>query len=759
MDQTPLIILGVVILCLFAVAVVLLMILIVKRRRLRRRKFEIENAEKTGNLNASYKHDDTGGATVLNVRPVGTDTIDSTSPYTMVERTPATPTMDPIPLTNLISYVSENKLNGALVDQWSSLPQDLTQPATVALKNENKQKNRYRNIIAYDEHRVVLDIVEGDNFSDYVNASFMKGFNKEKAYIASQGPTTSSIVDFWRMVWQEDVRKISMVANVIEEGRMKCLHYWPTLGDEPLEEGDFTISTVSETEKDSYTLRKLLILKKDAPEGRELYLFHYTEWPDRDVPSDASTLIRYIKDIHSLETPGSDTLLVHCSAGAGRTGVLMAIDTQLQRASVKGDIDIYNYALAMRNARPWMVQMPIQYIFIHEAILEAIMCKDTLIHKSKLSEMIDSFQDPQYETGKPLIEQHFQTLNSVSVKVTDYFYKMQSGMKEGNVSKNRYPKIIPIDRFRPKLVIADEENDVKDYICATFLNRLNKVNGLMGTQMPLPSTITDFWQLVHDYKITALVMLNENDTSDESIGQYWPSSPSDILVIDKFSVSEVSREVTDDYIIRDLTLKSMKEDDDPESEPEGELTVKQFQFLKWSNSSPSPSSVSALLNFIMYIHDWMAQDDFDAHLPLVHCMNGVGRTGVFCSVFNTIDQLAKQESVNIFNIIKALRRKQPLMVETQDEYELIFRLVNLFIVRSEEDSKQTGGSNKQLYENTKTGKEGQDGGEVDSNKQLYATQLYSNDVDEKQKDEDDEGERDQEEQEENVNDENESSAF
>lgn len=99
------------------------------------------------------------------------------------------------------------------------------------------------------------------------------------------------------------------------------------------------------------------------------------------------------------------------------------------------------------------------------------------------------------------------------------------------------------------------------------------------------------------------------------------------------------------------------------------------------------------------------------------------------------------------------------LLSLQDEYELIFRLVNLFIVRSEEDSKQAGGSNKQLYENTKIGKEDQDGGKVDSNKQLYATQLYSNDVDEKQKDEDDEGERDQEEQEENVNDENESSAF
>ncbi|PIK51103.1 putative receptor-type tyrosine-protein phosphatase kappa [Apostichopus japonicus] len=547
-----------------------------------------------------------------------------------------------------------------------SLPQDLTQPATVALKSENKQKNRYRNIIAYDEYRVVLDIIDDDNFSDYVNASYMKGFKKERAYIASQGPTTSSIVDFWRMVWQEDIRKISMVANVIEEGRMKCLHYWATLGDEPMKEGDFTISTLTETEKDSYTLRTLILAKQGEKEQRKVYLFHYTEWPDRDVP------------LMPLPSSGH-----RCSAGAGRTGVLMAIDTQLHRAVVKGDVEIFNYALDMRKARPWMVQMPIQYIFIHEAILESLMCKDTLIPKSELSKMIDRFQEPQYETGKPLIEQHFQTLNAVSVKVTEYFYKMQSGMKAGNVSKNRYPKLIPVDRFRPKLVIGDEENDVKDYICATFLNRLSKVNGLIATQMPLPTTISDFWQLIHDYKITALVMLCENDTSDESIGQYWPSSPSDIMVIDKYTVSEIGRETTEDYIIRELSLKVMKEDDDPESEPEGELTVKQFQFLNWSNSSTNPSSDAALLDFIVLIKNWMSEDSSDIHLPLVHCMNGIGRSGVFCSVLNTLDQLAKQDSVNIFNIIKALRRKQPLIVETQDNYELIFRLVNLFIIRSE----------------------------------------------------------------------------
>ncbi|KAJ8040273.1 Receptor-type tyrosine-protein phosphatase T [Holothuria leucospilota] len=686
-----LIVLVIVIVLLAVIAVLLFVVLMYKRNRLRKRKFKPRDAERDGHVNATF---DNGDAQVISIHPVPNVAEESPKiPSPVQSPVSKIPQMDPIPLTSLINYVGENKLNGALVDQWSSLPQDLTQPATVALKNENKPKNRYRNIIAYDEHRVVLELIEGDNFSDYVNASYIKGFQNEKAYIASQGPTTNSIVDFWRMIWQEDIHKISMVANVIEEGRMKCLHYWPTLGDEPIEEGDFIISTISETEKDSYTLRKLQLENKEVG-TRELYMFHFTEWPDRDVPADASTLIRYIRDIHALKTEGPDTILVHCSAGAGRTGVFMAIDTQLQRATLKGDVDVFNYALEMRKARPWMVQMPIQYIFIHEAILEAIMCKDTLIHKSELSSLIDRFLESQFETGKSLIEQQFETLNSVSVKVTDYFYKMQAGMKDGNIAKNRYPSVIPIDRFRPKLLIGDDENDLKDYICATFLNRYSKVNGLMVTQMPLPSTITDFWQLIHDYKITALVMLNENSVVDETIGQYWPSDSSDTLVTGKFSVSEIVTETTDHYVIRDLSLKVMREDDDAESEQEEPLTVRQFQLTNWSASSRNPSSISGFLDFILMIKSWMEEDPREAHLPLVHCLNGIGRSGVFCSVFNTLEQLEKQDSVNIFNIIKALRRKQPLLVKTQDEYELIYRLVNLFVVRSETEQVSHSSGNK-----------------------------------------------------------------
>jgi protein tyrosine phosphatase len=236
---------------------------------------------------------------------------------------------------------------------------------------DNRSKNRYTDILPYDNSRVKLipdsDVAEGD-CSDYINASYMPGFNSKREYIAAQGPMRSTVDDFWLMIWQQKVSMIVMVTNLSERGREKCEQYWPE-DNEPLCYGNINVLLKSELLQDFYVVRVLEVSIES--EKRQVFQYHFLTWPDFGVPEDMDHILTFVKDIRDSIT-GSAPLLVHCSAGVGRTGTFIVVDHLLQLIKKESSIDLFHLVLDLRQHRPKMIQAESQYVFAHECIKMAI---------------------------------------------------------------------------------------------------------------------------------------------------------------------------------------------------------------------------------------------------------------------------------------------------------------------------------------------------------------------------------------------------
>ncbi|XP_078511157.1 receptor-type tyrosine-protein phosphatase H [Lissotriton helveticus] len=247
------------------------------------------------------------------------------------------------------------------------------QQQTAAKQEENRPKNRYTNVLPYDLARVKLRSLPGDPCSDYINASYMAGYNSSKEFIAAQGPLPSTIGDFWRMVWEHRVGTMVMLTNCTEGGKLKCEHYWP-LDYTPCTYGDITVTVTSETILPQWTTREFTLKNAKEPGLRYVSHFHYTVWPDHGVPDETATVIRFrnlVRD-HMDQRRSNGPAVVHCSAGVGRTGTLIALDYLMQQVQNEKQVGVFSFIKKMRLNRPFMVQTESQYIFLNQCMLDVI---------------------------------------------------------------------------------------------------------------------------------------------------------------------------------------------------------------------------------------------------------------------------------------------------------------------------------------------------------------------------------------------------
>ncbi|XP_036394070.1 tyrosine-protein phosphatase non-receptor type 6 isoform X1 [Megalops cyprinoides] len=250
------------------------------------------------------------------------------------------------------------------------------------MRPENKSKNRYKNILPFDETRVVLE--SGDPSligSDYINANYVKNKLREpgdqKVYIATQGCLATTVNDFWQMVWQEQTRVIVMTTREVEKGRNKCVPYWPEL-EGSKEVGRYVVTCHSERDAIDYKMRILEITpldQSDAP--REIWHYQYLSWPDHGVPHEPGGVLSFLSQVNSkqMEFPNAGPMIIHCSAGIGRTGTIVVIDMLIETIDTKGldcDIDIQKSIQMVREQRSGMVQTEAQYKFIYLAVSQYI---------------------------------------------------------------------------------------------------------------------------------------------------------------------------------------------------------------------------------------------------------------------------------------------------------------------------------------------------------------------------------------------------
>ncbi|XP_014781630.1 tyrosine-protein phosphatase 10D isoform X2 [Octopus bimaculoides] len=237
--------------------------------------------------------------------------------------------------------------------------------------SNNRIKNRFVNILPYDFSRVKLSKSsdDDDEGSDYINANYIPGFISRREYIATQGPLSSTRDDFWRMVWEQNVHNIVMLANCIEKHREKCDHYWPD-NDETRCYGNIKVEKLNETITSDWTVTEFLVSNQDRV-TRHLHHYHFTSWPDFGVPSSPQSTVTFVRLVRDkLQNIGP--LVVHCSAGVGRTGTFISVDRSLQDLEKNNEVDVLSVVHEMRQYRSFMVQTEEQYIYIHRCILHVI---------------------------------------------------------------------------------------------------------------------------------------------------------------------------------------------------------------------------------------------------------------------------------------------------------------------------------------------------------------------------------------------------
>ncbi|XP_036185956.1 tyrosine-protein phosphatase non-receptor type 3 isoform X4 [Myotis myotis] len=237
---------------------------------------------------------------------------------------------------------------------------------TFAKLPQNLDKNRYKDVLPYDTTRVLL---QGNE--DYINASHVNmeipAANLVNKYIAAQGPLPHTCAQFWQVVWDQKLSLIVMLTTLTERGRTKCHQYWPD-PPEVAEHGSFHIRCQSEDCTIAYVFREMLVTNTETGEEHTVTHLQYVAWPDHGVPDDSSDFLEFVNYVRSLRVD-AEPVLVHCSAGIGRTGVLVTMETAM--CLIERNLPIYPLDIVrkMRDQRAMMVQTSSQYKFVCEAIL------------------------------------------------------------------------------------------------------------------------------------------------------------------------------------------------------------------------------------------------------------------------------------------------------------------------------------------------------------------------------------------------------
>ncbi|KAL3880533.1 hypothetical protein ACJMK2_032767 [Sinanodonta woodiana] len=531
-----------------------------------------------------------------------------------------------VPVLSFWGHVMNLKATKEEVElEFQEFSRGLTKKHEDALANPSK--NRYKSIYPYDFNRVVLkrDSVhdsEYENDSDYINASHIKGFEDRKSYIAAQGPINTTVGDFWWMVWQERIECIIMLTNLSEMGKVKCIQYWPDKEDQTY--GDVTVKSLGSESFADCIKRDLQITVNGK--SRNVTQFHYTAWPDKDVPDTAWSLVEFWKTVRKHRAYGNGPMTVHCSAGVGRTGTFIALDIIYDEACDTGHVAVIKCVENLRDQRVNMVQTVNQFIFLHDAVAEALGLGTMPVYKKQFPYVLRHLVEKDEGSGVTRMQRQYNMLRKLNLEQEESKMSVYSNADVFESEIIRLPNLSGRDAYFAVKHVDDE----------TLLATIAKRN------------------------IKWLIMVDGNRRKDGlvSIGvnQSKTVAGLDITCKEKEDLGAFER--------RQFSIASHGR-----NEPQ-KLTM--FMLKSWEESNEVPPDSHSVLSLL---------EDFSQHHPspselnpvLIYSRWELNRCSLIYILLNEKDRIRRDGEIHVLRTVAEMLGRSRELLPTFEQYDLIYK--------------------------------------------------------------------------------------
>lgn len=591
------------------------------------------------------------------------------------------PRSDDIKVHKIWDYVHKGMENDceAFYEEFETLRKGLQYECKEATGAKNRTKNRYKDIYAYDDNRVKL-LPEASNppETDYINASYIDGYEKLAKFIACQGPTKQMVDDFWRMIWQQQCRVIVMLTNIYELDVLKCLQYWPC-DKEPIVFGNIVVKLLNEEQQYDYVLRTLEI--KNCNNFREVKQYHFTSWPDKTVPDTIWSLVNFWRSVRNGSNSETSPVVVHCSAGVGRTGTFIALDNLYHQAKSEGCIRPLQMVETLRKQRVNMVQTKEQYVYMHEAVAEALLLGTHYIKPEQFEDVYNYLTQTEEGESKTNMEIQFDLIEK---SLQDELTECEMN-KAKQAETNKTDAILNIENFKEKennteSVYTNMEDSIIPYTGRTA-DKIGKTKALR-----VPG--------YKDEPVFIVLPVSNNDDTLKAVVDFIETENAQTIIElkgDLKSLSALNNNIDlDDVevkVLQEKQAESYKQTDilftikNKQKVSEVTRSIRKFEYFDWNTEDNVPKTTTGFLDFLSEVQMWQPVVSRENPVIIISC--DPKRHGILCVVFNECMRVRSDDKVNIVETVKTLRQLDSACITNFAQYKFCYDILKNCVQQSE----------------------------------------------------------------------------